>query len=249
MPVVWTTGFLDLPASLHARGTAFWCAVAAATPSALRGYDGQFATLVPPDGDAFLRAQRRGNTPRVRVDLQVDDVEAEASRASGLGARVLLHERHVVLRSPGGFVHCLVGDGGERTRPAPVTGPLGGTARVDQVCLDVPSALLAAERAYWTGLTGWPGHTGSRIEFTVLNRPAGVPLRFMLQELGADDRRTEVTAHLDVACGPGVEAVAAEHHALGAHVAGTQHAWTVMGDPAGLTYCLTPRDPVTGLLG
>lgn len=87
MPVVWTTGFLDLPASVHARGTAFWCAVAAATPSALRGYDGQFATLVPPDGDAFLRAQRRGNAPRVRVDLHVDDVEPEASRASGLGDR------------------------------------------------------------------------------------------------------------------------------------------------------------------
>ncbi len=203
---------------------------------------------MPADGDAFLRVQRLDVAPRVHVDLHVDDVDAEAGRAVRLGAQVLLHEGYVVLRSPGGFVHCLVHDGGERRRPAPVIGPLGGTARVDQVCLDVPSGLLAAERAYWTALTELDGHTGSRTEFTVIDRPAGIPLRFMLQELGDDDRRTEVTAHLDLACGLDVATVTTEHRALGAHVIGTELPWRVLRDPVGVSYCLTPRDPVTGLL-
>ncbi len=193
--------------------------------------------------------QRFGSTPRVHVDLHVDDLDVEADRAVDLGAQILLREGHVVLRSPGGFVHCVVRDSGERRRPGPVTGPLGGTSRVDQVCLDVPRSLLAAERAYWTTLTGWPGHSGSRTEFTVLDRPAGMPLRFMLQELGADDLRTEVTAHLDLACGPDLAIVTAEHRALGADVVATGNPWTVLRDPAGLSYCLTPRDPVTGVLG
>ncbi|UZN05284.1 VOC family protein [Cellulomonas sp. S1-8] len=206
-------------------------------------------TLLPAEGDAFLRVQQLDAAPRTHLDLHVADVAAQTGRAVGLGARVLLREEHVVLASPGGFVHCLVPDAGERVRPEPVTGPLGGTARVDQLCLDVPSALLVVEVAYWTALTGWPARAGSRPEFTVLHRPAGVPLRLMLQELGAQDPRTTVTAHLDLACGADVDVVAAEHRVLGARVVDDAHPWTVLRDPAGLVYCLTPRDPGTGTVG
>lgn len=132
-------------------------------------------------------------------------------------------------------------------RPAPVVGALGARSRLDQACLDVPAGLLGAELRYWQGLTGWEARR--RGEFLVLDRPAGVPLRLMLQELGASDGRTRVEVHLDVACGADIATVAAEHVALGAHVVDAErHPWTVMRDPVGLPYCLTPRDPDTGVV-
>lgn len=243
MAVTWDTVFLDLPAAVHARGTEFWCAVTATRPSPPRGEDDQFATLLPAEGDAFLRVQRLGEVPRVHVDLHVDDVRSEVGRAVRLGARVLLHEVHAVLASPGGFVHCLVPDAGERVRPAPVTGARGGTALLDQVCLDVPAELLDDELAYWTALTGW---TARRVdtEFHRLAHPAGMPLQILVQTLGADDERVRVSAHLDLAGGPDVRTVVAEHVDLGAEVLDVREQWTVLRDPAGVVYCVTHRDPL-----
>jgi hypothetical protein len=249
MTVVWTTAFLDAPTPTHTADVAFWAAATNATVSARRGDVAQFATLVPADGDAFLRVQRLGDQPRIHVDLHVDDLDAQVGLALRLGAAVLAREDHVVLASPGGFVFCLVRDAGERVRPAAVTGPLGGASLVDQVCLDVPAASIDVERAFWPALTGWAAHRGSRREFTVLDRPAGMPLRIMLQELGDDDPRRDVTAHLDVACGRSLDAVRDDHLALGAQVVGPGHGWAVMRDTVGRVYCLTPRDPLTGLMG
>lgn len=232
---------------MHAAATGFWRAVTGGTVSSSRGEDDQFTTLLPPDGDAYLAVQRLGDAPRVHLDLHVDDVAHEADRAEALGADVVQRADHVVLRAPGGFVFCLVPDRGERTRPAPV--PVGsGAALVDQVCLDVPSGGRAREVDFWSELTGWPVRASSRAEMTVLDRPAGMPLRLMLHELGADDSREVVTAHLDLGCGPAVEQVAAHHVALGASRLAPGHGWTVMRDPAGAVYCLTSRDPGTGLV-
>lgn len=248
VPVVWTTAFLDLPAAVHDAGGRFWCAVTRSTLSPSRGAAGAFATLLPPDGDPYLRVQRTGEGPRVHVDLHVADVDAHVALARGLGARELHREDHVVLASPGGFVLCLVRDGGERRRPEPVAAPGAGVQRVDQVCLDVPQGLLDTEVAFWSALTGWTARAGSRPEFTVLDRPDGIPLRLMLQRLGADDPRTSVGAHLDLACGPTRVAVAAAHRAQGARDVAEGHGWTVLRDPAGLAYCLTGRDPGTGVV-
>lgn len=248
MAVVWTTAFLDLPSALHATGLAFWGAVTATTPSPPRGDEGQFVTLEPAEGDAYLRAQRLGDAPRVHLDLHVEDVDAHTALAGALGATVVLRADHVVLVSPGGFTFCLVRDRGERARPAPVVGTLGAVSIVDQVCLDVPPEAFERECAFWSALTGWELHAGSRPEFAALARPAGIPLRFLLQRLDDAGTRCGVTAHLDLACGDAQRVVAAEHAALGADVVGAGQWWTVMRDPAGSPYCLTPRDPVAGVV-
>jgi hypothetical protein len=101
MSIRWTTAFLDLPPATHAVGTRFWQTVTAGTPSAPRGDAGQFATLLPADGEAFLRVQRLDEGPRVHLDLHVDDLAAEVSRAVGLGA---------------------TGDGADGTAGGPTTG-------------------------------------------------------------------------------------------------------------------------------
>jgi hypothetical protein len=86
MGIRWTTAFLDLPPAVHAAGTRFWSTATGSTPSAPRGDRAQFATLLPADGEAFLRVQRLDEGPRVHLDLHVDDLAAEVGRAVARGA-------------------------------------------------------------------------------------------------------------------------------------------------------------------
>jgi hypothetical protein len=224
MGIRWTTAFLDLPPAVHAAGTRFWSTATGSTPSAPRGDRAQFATLLPADGEAFLRVQRLDEGPRVHLDLHVDDLAAEVGRAVALGASLVSQAGHAVLRSPGGLTFCLVmARTPDPVRPAPVTGPRGGVSLVDQIAIDVPAPLIDAERTFWTTLTGWAAGGGTVLD--PLARPDGIPLRLLLHRLGDD-----------------------EHADAGARVLRRHERWTVLTDPAGLVYCVTDRSPVTGLL-
>ncbi len=251
MSIRWTTAFLDLPTAVHAAGTAFWTTVTGTVLSPPRGEHGEFATLLPSDGAAFLRVQRVDGPPRVHLDLHVDDLATEVARAQRLGARVISSATHAVLRSPGGLTFCLVhergDDGSAFTRPTAWSGPRGGAALVDQISLDVPAASFDRERDFWVALTGWPpAHDDDGAELVPLARPDGMPLRVLLQRLGAEDDGTEARAHLDLASAPRRDLATAEHVDAGARVQRVHAQWTVLTDPAGLVYCLTDRLPGTG---
>lgn len=240
--VRWITGFLDSP-SRAAEG--FWQAVTGSSLSSRRGPGGEFATLLPGGGDAYLRVQVVGDgSARAHLDLHVERVAAQARRVAGLGA-VVVHDEDdlVVLRSPAGLLFCLVAWHGEAVRPAPVSWP-GGRSLVDQWCLDIPAASFEAEADFWAAVTGWARRSGSRPEFDFLVRPDGMPLRLLLQRTGdalsgmhpdvaSDDRHAEV----------------ARHEGLGASVVRVAESWTTLQDPVGRLYCVTDRNPATGGLG
>jgi hypothetical protein len=207
----WLTVFLDFPADAFDSGVAFWREVTGSGLSPFRGTTGEFATLLPPAGDAYLHVQRitdggSGHHLDLHVDPADGTLEDAAALAVSLGARV--------------------------------------RDRADQLCLDIPSAVFERERSFWAALTGWETRSGSRPEFSYLRRPAGMPVRLLLQRrdgAAADDR---VTAHVDFACAHRNQ-VADLHVARGARVAGTFPSWTVMADPTGRRYCLAERDPET----
>jgi len=223
----WITAFVDLPAAAWDQGVAFWCAVTSSELSPVRGSDGEFATLVPGDGHPYLRVQRTGReVPGIHLDLH------------GVG------EQWEVRTSPGGFAFCAnVGESG--ARPAPVLWPTGHTSLVDQVCLDIPPATYDEECAFWAELTGWELAPTSAAYMQQLKRPVGMPLRVLLQR--RDEGTGPVTAHLDIATTDRAAEVA-RHEALGATVDGGGPRWTRLRDPVGMVYCVTDRDPVTGLL-
>ncbi len=125
--------------------------------------------------------------------------------------------------------------------------PSGARTIVDQLCLDIPTDRFDEESAFWAALTGWEYHVTPRREFSLLTRPRGMPLRLLLQRLGADDARIETEAHLDLACDD-VDAAIATHEMLGARVSHRYQILTAMVDPSGLPYCLTSRNPDTGML-
>ncbi|MFY9851588.1 MAG: VOC family protein, partial [Trebonia sp.] len=125
----WLTVFLDFPAAGFGPGIAFWRAVTGAGRSPFRGPGGEFATLLPPSGDAYLRVQRvLAGDGGYHLDLHVDTaggalqaLDEAAGLAVALGATVRHREAGevIVAHSPGGFTFCLARWEGERAVPAP----------------------------------------------------------------------------------------------------------------------------------
>lgn len=192
-----------------------------------RGADGEFATLQPPDGDEYLRAQRIVSGPAgIHLDLHQPDRAFEASR------------------SPGGLPFCR-NEGETGTRPLPRIWAAGHASLVDQVCLDIPADRYEEECSFWAAETGWELHEAARAEFRYLARPEEIPLRILLQRL--DESDGGVRAHLDIATSDRA-AETDRHRVLGARVEATKQSWTVLRDPAGALYCITDRDPYTGML-
>src|ERR1700733_3270076 len=157
----WLTVFLDFPARSFDAGGAFWREVTGYGLSAARGADGEFATLLPPSGDAYLRVQRIADgAGGCHLDLHVDtgswSLNAAADQAVAAGALIRHREDGlVVAASPGGFPFCLVNWKGERAVPAPIPALVGdGASRVDTLCLDVPPGEFERELAFWAALTG-----------------------------------------------------------------------------------------------
>lgn len=244
----WMSAFLDLAPGSFDAGAAFWSRVTGYDVSPRRGERDEFATLVPADGDDFLRVQELGEGPgRLHLDLHVDVPADEASRAVALGAAVRHESEHgyVVLDSPGGLTFCFVGHRASQ-RPRPAVWPGGHRSLVDQVCLDIPPSSYDVECAFWRDLTGErlvPSSVSQ--QFQGLTRPPDQPLRILLQRL--DDEQARVTAHLDLSTSDR-DLEATRHEELGATVVGRHERWTVLTDPLGRAYCLTDRDPETGLL-
>jgi hypothetical protein len=220
LAVRWMAGLLDA-----SRGSeAFW--------SAVTGWPVSGRALAPADGDVFLRF---GDGP-VRCELHVDDVDASVSRAVTLGARRVSGG---VCRSPAGIAFAMVPWRGARVRPAAASWPGGARSLVDQLCVDVPVGGFEVEAAFWAALTGWERRPVDLPEFDVLVRPAGQPLRLLLQRTGG----SAAGVHVDLAC-DAVAVEVARHVALGASVVRRVPGdWTTLRDPAGREYCVTARSP------
>lgn len=242
MDVRWLWIFLDVP-SPAASVWQFWAAATRSRVGPTRGQRQEFATLEPAAGDAWLKVQEVAAGGGVHLDLDVADPSAAAERAVALGARVARRvpgEGYVVLRSPGGFIFCLTTweGAGHQIR-------VGEADLLDQLCLSVDAEAFEAEVSFWAGLTGIAPVRGSREEFAVLPRPAGWPVRILVQR-----RQTPGgpgTGHPDFACADRAR-TRAEHEALGARHTGEGERWSVMTAPGGQVYCLTDRRPATGAL-
>jgi hypothetical protein len=246
---VWISAFLDLANDGFDDGVRFWSALTAYDVSPRRGSADEFATLVPGDGDPFLKVQRlNSGADRIHVDLHLPDPRAAAEAAVGLGAvEIADHadQGYVVLSSPGGLTFCFVAHPAS-VRPAPTTWPDGHSSLLDQVCLDIPASPYEAECAFWSALTGWELRgAAAATEFRSLARPADQPLRLLLQRL--DEPEGPVRAHLDWAT-TDREAETDRHRVHGARVVEVRPGWTVLADPGGHRYCITDRDPETGML-
>jgi hypothetical protein len=239
MPIRWLTLFFDTPRAKARKAEAFWLRV---THSALSPRRGEFATVIPDIGDAYLRVQEiDSDIAGCHLDVHVDDVQREAERSVQLGAtQVANRDTLVWLRSPGGLNTCIVRHDGDSTLPPPVRWPGGHRSIVDQLCIDAPPELFEDEIRFWAAFTGWERRPGSLPEFEHLARPPEMPLRLLLQRL--DDPADRVRAHPDLACDD-VAAETERHQKLGATLVRKTDRWATLRDPGDRDYCITGRTP------
>jgi hypothetical protein len=220
--------FLDRPAAEFERAAEFWTTVLKWSLSPRRGEHDEFATLVPPDGDAYVKLQGVQAGGGMHLDLAGADVRALADRAGGLGARVVADNGgYLVLASPGGQLFCSVPWHGEARRPQPTRSLLGATSRIDRAVIEVAPERAEDEVAFWTALTGWPAQD----EFTVV-QPPELPVRLLIQPSGP-----EQSGQVELACSD-LSLVRAWHERNGATVVTEHPQWTVMRDPTGGLYRL-----------
>jgi len=256
MSIAWLSVFLDFPIEDYDRGIDFWCAVTGTRRSAARGPGGRFMTLLPADGDAYLRVQRidegiGGCHLDLLLDPTVQSLDAACARAMSLGARLLSREDdRVLLASPGGFAFCLVPWDGEQRVPSPAVFAGGdstatGVSRVHHFCLDIPAWNFDAECTFWAELTSWPVHQASVSGFSYLAQEGPKPVELLFQRRQSAEPEDLVTAHLDVACSD-LASLTAAHAAAGARIVSEHEFWVTLTDPVGREYCLVQNDSLTG---
>lgn len=255
----WIWLFLDTVETDRGPSWEFWRQVTRSALSPTRGERDQFATFLPAHGDPWIKVQAVqtvpvGRTGGVHLDLDVDDPRVAAEEAKGLGAREVGtftdpdpdggpdRETVVVMTTPAGQLFCFTTHRGEQRHQHREDEP----DLLDQVCLDLAEEDFAVDAVFWHDLTGWDlGAGGAHREFRSLRRPTGIPVRLLVQRLGATT--SPPGAHVDLACLDRA-ATRRHHEGLGATHVGDGPRWSVMRDPVGRIYCLTDRDVVTGTL-
>ncbi|HEU4665775.1 MAG TPA: VOC family protein [Dokdonella sp.] len=71
--------------------------------------DGRYAELATAADEPLILLQKVDHSPRVHLDIETDDLEAEAARLEALGARrVAFRERWWVMEAPTGHRFCIV---------------------------------------------------------------------------------------------------------------------------------------------
>lgn len=241
MDIKWLNVVIDLPAATFDEAGDFWVAVTNTTKGEVHPDHQEFVHLNPAAGDMHLELQRIDEgPPNVHLDLVVEDIPAATAEAVAAGATIVSRPGHSVLTTPGGVPFCIVPYSGEGTKASAIDSTRPHAA--DQICVDIPHDYFEDDVAFWAKLTGWDPNPAQLPEFRSFQQPRNLPIRILLQQLGADDTGGP-RAHLDLSAGKHRRELVDAHIAQGATVRDDRERWTALTDPAGMVYCLTDRPP------
>jgi predicted enzyme related to lactoylglutathione lyase len=104
-----TSVLVDVPAADHQRTAAFWSAALGREAKTYEKFPEYVSYGEATPGIEFMVQSTGDSVPRVHLDIETDDVEAEVARLIALGAvEVERHHSWVVMRDPAGAVFCVV---------------------------------------------------------------------------------------------------------------------------------------------
>jgi glyoxalase superfamily protein len=242
----WLHVMIDLPPEHDEAGSEFWAA-ALGWPigEPWRGHP-EFRSFQPPSGDSYVARQLigSGGSPRVHLDVAVDDVDEIAAHMQAVGAEpgpMMPHWR--VMTSPGGMQYCLVTHREGSLPPSASTWPDDGghRSRLVQICIDSPPSRHDLEVAFWQAATHWQWAPSTGSEFAGKLRPEpGSPVQLLFQR--RDDDAPATRAHIDLGADD-VEAEASRLVAAGARRLWAGDGWITLEDPAGMAFCATRNRP------
>jgi len=105
-----TAYVLDCKVDDLAQASEFWSkALGRPIANADQDGDGRYAELQTDADEPFLLLQRVDHEPRMHLDIETDDLDAEVARLEALGAtRVAFVKRWWVMQAPTGHRFCVV---------------------------------------------------------------------------------------------------------------------------------------------
>ncbi len=104
-----TSVLVDVPAADHERTASFWSRAFGREGKVYEKFPEYVAFGEVTPGIEFMVQSTGDPAPRVHLDIESDDVEAEVGRLKALGATEIgRHHSWVVMRDPAGTVFCVV---------------------------------------------------------------------------------------------------------------------------------------------
>ena len=232
---------VDVPERDFDRTLAFWAGALSATPEAAPG---AYTHLVGATSAVAVHLQLiEEGEPRYHLDLEADDVDAEADRLVELGATRVgwqtLDEDSGwgwwVLEDPARLPLCVVPDSLD---PTPLAPRRPDTGYLDAVFVDVPVDVLDTEIAFWSAALGAPVAPSNDPDspYTALDgvHGPGGHLYAEVQRVGAEPRY-----HVDLVA-TDVAREAQRLEAIGARRVAEIDTWITLADPAGNLLCVVP---------
>jgi predicted enzyme related to lactoylglutathione lyase len=207
------------------------------------GGEGRYAVLGTAPGGLHVEVQAVQHESRLHLDIEADDIDAEADALEALGATRVAkpHGRWWVLQAPTGHRFCVV-----RRRPAESPSRPRRTTKARRhhstliaLVIDCQAPSLAPALAFWSAALGRavanPDQDGDG-RYAELETGANEPF-LLLQRVEHAPR-----VHLDIEADD-LDAEVARLEALGAAREGFCKRWWVMRAPTGHRFCVVGQQP------
>jgi predicted enzyme related to lactoylglutathione lyase len=207
------------------------------------GGEGRYAVLGSGPGGLHVEVQRVEHESRLHLDIEADDIDAEADALEALGATRVAHPhgRWWVMQAPTGHRFCVV-----RKRPAETPSPprQADRARAHHssliaLVIDCQATSLAPALAFWSAALqrriANPDQDGDG-RYAELETAADEPF-LLLQRVDHPPR-----VHLDIEADE-LDAEVARLESLDATRQGFCKRWWVMRAPTGHRFCVVGQQP------
>jgi predicted enzyme related to lactoylglutathione lyase len=212
------------------------------------GGDGRYALLGAGPGGLHVEVQRVEHPSRLHLDLEADDIDAEASALEALGATRIANprKRWWVMQAPTGHRFCIVRrrDREFPSRPRRTTLPQRHHSVLIALCIDCPGPSLEPALAFWS----------AAMNRAIASHDQDGDGRYGELETGPEEvfvllQRVEHEArvHLDIQADD-LEAEVARLEKLGAKREKFVRRWWVMQAPTGHRFCVVRQQPAKGLV-